>query len=125
MIFIMVVSSSLAQTKLGGEKVRERTYYTLRPKVFCKREKETFERSLEPSGQLGIYLQAKMTKTEASDLVFYLEHKMPYISGVDALSLTIYRGEAQRGDIFWSGTFHNYLAPVQKYRDNSFIEFLQ
>ena len=74
MIFIMVVSSSLAQTKLGGEKVREKTYYTLRPKVFCKRETETFERSLEPSGQLGIYLQAKMTKTEASDLVFYLEH---------------------------------------------------
>lgn len=105
--------------------MRERKCCILRSEVFCERNGKSFERTLEPSGQLGIYLQEKMTRDEASDLVFYLERKMPYISGVDALSFTIYQDDTQRRDVFWSGTFHNCLAPVQKYRADSFIEFLQ
>lgn len=106
--------------------MRERKQYILHPKVSCSRGGCSFERDLEPCGQLGIYLHTKMTKTEADDLIFYLEQKMPYINGVDAVSFTIYAvSGAQDKDVFWSGRFRNHLAPVQKYRDDNFIKFLR
>ena len=107
--------------------MRERRYYMLSPQVLCEQNGKTFVRGIHPKGQLGIYLQQKMDAEEASDLAFYLEQKMPYISGIDALAFSIYAYPRFGSDreVFWSGRFRNHLAPVQKYRKDNYIEFFQ
>lgn len=102
-------------------------YYVLRPTVLCEYNGDTFERGIQLSGQLGLYLGTKLTEGEARDLIFYLERKMPFIRGINALAFSIYEcrdGEDHR-TIAWSGRFRNYFALEQNYSDRSLIEFYQ
>ena len=66
-------------------------YYQLRPYVRCQTASGEFDVSIHNGGPLDIYYDEKLDEEAANDLAFYLEKKLPYITGVQALQITIYR----------------------------------
>ena len=66
-------------------------YYQLRPYVRCQTASGEFDVSIHNGGPLDIYYDEKLDEEAANDLAFYLEKKLPYITGVQALQISIYR----------------------------------
>lgn len=106
--------------------MRESEYYMLRPMVACAIGDSVFENSILQSGPLGIYLNAKMNSEEAKDLIFYLEKKMPYISGVDSVTFMIdmYHSNPKEPELWWHGRFRNRRSAAQTYSGDNLLEFL-
>lgn len=101
-------------------------YYMLRNEAMCRNGAEVFPVSLNQSGELAIYDQALLSFEEVSDLIYYLERKEPYISGVEKLILYIdtYSPRTQERTAYWYGSFPNPSASQQKYDDKHQIKFL-
>ena len=87
---------------------------------------EVFPVSLNQSGELAIYDRSPLSFEEVSDLIYYLERKEPYISGVEKLILYIdtYSPRTQERTAYWYGSFPNPSASQQKYDDKHQIKFL-
>lgn len=101
-------------------------YYMLRNEAMCRNGAEVFPVSLNQSGELAIYDQSPLSFEEVSDLIYYLERKEPYISGVEKLILYIdtYSPRTQERTAYWYGSFPNPSASQQKYDDKHQIKFL-
>lgn len=101
-------------------------YYMLRNEAMCMNGAEIFPVSLNQSGELAIYNQALLSFEEVDDLIYYLERKEPYISGVEKLILYIdtYSPRTQERTAYWYGSFPNPSASQQKYDDKHQIKFL-
>ena len=101
-------------------------YYMLRNEAMCRNGAEVFPVSLNQSGELAIYDQALLSFEEVSELIYYLERKEPYISGVEKLILYIdtYSPRTQERTAYWYGSFPNPSASQQKYDDKHQIKFL-
>lgn len=101
-------------------------YYKLRPYVRCQTASGEFDVSIHNGGPLDIYYDEKLDEDAANDLAFYLEKKLPYISGIQALQISIYRFtiNTDNPEIYWSGKFKNHRAKEQVYKSNHKIEFL-
>ena len=101
-------------------------YYQLRPYVRCQTASGEFDVSIHNGGPLDIYYDEKLDEEAANDLSFYLEKKLPYITCVQALQISIYRFtiNTDEPEIYWSGNFRNHRAEDQVYKPNHQIEFL-
>lgn len=102
-------------------------YYQLRPYVRCQTASGEFDVSIHNGGPLDIYYDEKLDEEAANDLAFYLEKKLPYITGVRALQISIYRFtiNTDEPEIYWSANFRNHRAADQVYKPNHKIEFLR
>ena len=98
----------------------------LRNEAMCMNGAEVFPVSLNQSGELAIYDRSPLSFEEVSDLIYYLERKEPYISGVEKLILYIdtYSPRTQERTAYWYGSFPNPSASQQKYDDKHQIKFL-